>query len=254
MTWQFDGTVLVTVLLAMVRAAAWVTVSPPFASPLVSPRIRAILALAIALSVAPALRGQAPPMDWPAVVSSSAQQVVVGGALGFITALYFAAFQMAGDLIDMFGGFQVAMAYDPMAATQTAVFGRFYNLLATTLLFATGGHALVIRGFAASYDAVPLTGILSFAALGDALSTGLGHMFLAALQIAGPLIAVLFCADVALGLLTRVAPALNAFSLGFPAKILLTVLLAGIAIGILPSMVEEIVDRAVEAVMAVVRA
>lgn len=254
MTWQFDASIVVTVLLAMVRASAWLVVTPPFSAPMISPRIKAILALAIALAVAPALRGQAPPLEWGALVSSAAQQVVVGAALGFITALYFTAFQVAGDLIDMFGGFQVAMAYDPMANTQTAVFGRFYNLLATTLLFATDGHALVIRGFAASYDAVPLTGVLSFATLGTVLSQGVGEMFLAALQIAGPLIAVLFCADVSLGLLTRVAPALNAFSLGFPAKILLTVLLAGIAIGILPSMVAEVVDRAVEAVMAVVKA
>jgi flagellar biosynthetic protein FliR len=141
-----------------------------------------------------------------------------------------------------------------MANTQTAVFGRFYNLLATTLLFATGGHALVIRGFTASYEAVPLTGILSFAALGHVLTAGIGQMFLAALQIAGPLIAVLFCSDVALGLLTRAAPALNAFSLGFPVKILLTMLLAGLAIGILPGMIEEIVDTAVVAVMTVIRA
>ncbi|WP_205752866.1 flagellar biosynthetic protein FliR [Cryptosporangium phraense] len=253
MTWQFDATLVVTMLLATVRASAWLIVTPPFANPMVSPRIKALLALAIALAVTPRLHDQAPPLEWAALVSSAAQQVVVGAGLGFITSLYFTAFQMAGDLLDMFGGFQVAMQYDPMANTQTAVFGRFYNLLAVTLLFATDGHALVIRGFTASYDAIPLTGLLSLSRLGEVLTTGIGEMFLASLQIAGPLIAVLFCADVALGLLTRVAPALNAFSLGFPAKILLTVMLAGIAIGILPEMVGEVVDRAVEAVMAVVR-
>ncbi|MFG1925778.1 flagellar biosynthetic protein FliR [Cryptosporangium sp. NPDC048952] len=254
MTWGFDGAQLVAMLLATVRASAWLVVAPPFAAPMISPRIKAILALSIALAVTPAVRDQAPPMEWAAVVSSAAQQVVVGAALGYITSLLFTAFQVAGDLIDMFGGFQVAMAYDPMANTQTAPFGRFYNLLATTLLFATGGHALVIRGFAESYDAIPLTGILSFSALGHVLTEGIGQMFLAAMQIAGPLIAVLFCTDVALGLLTRAAPALNAFSLGFPIKILMTMLLGGLAIGIVPGMVEEVVDTAVVAVMTVVRA
>jgi flagellar biosynthetic protein FliR len=74
-------------------------------------------------------------------------------------------------------------------------------------------------------------------------------MFLSALQIAGPLVAVLFCADVALGLLNRVAPALNAFSLGFPAKILLTMMLAGSAIVLLPHTVRAIVTHAVTAVL-----
>ena len=74
-------------------------------------------------------------------------------------------------------------------------------------------------------------------------------MFLAALQIAGPLIAVLFLTDVAFGLLNRVAPALNAFQLGFPAKILLVLLLSGTAIAILPGILSNLVDRAVSAVV-----
>jgi flagellar biosynthetic protein FliR len=76
-----------------------------------------------------------------------------------------------------------------------------------------------------------------------------GEMFLAALQIAGPLIAVLFLTDVAFGLLNRVAPALNAFQLGFPAKIFLVLTLSGTAVAILPRIVETIVKQAVSAVV-----
>jgi flagellar biosynthetic protein FliR len=74
-------------------------------------------------------------------------------------------------------------------------------------------------------------------------------MFLAAIQIAGPLIAVLFLADVALGLLNRVAPALNAFQLGFPIKIFLVVALSGIAIAMLPTILDTLVEKAVTAVV-----
>ena len=76
-------------------------------------------------------------------------------------------------------------------------------------------------------------------------------MFVAALQIAGPLIAVLFLTDVAFGLLNRVAPALNAFQLGFPAKILLVLTLSGTAIAILPRALDGLIDKA--ASVAVVR-
>ena len=74
-------------------------------------------------------------------------------------------------------------------------------------------------------------------------------MFLSALQIAGPLICVLFLADVALGLLNRVAPALNAFQLGFPVKIFLVVTLSGLAISMLPGVLHNLVERAVTAML-----
>jgi flagellar biosynthetic protein FliR len=76
-------------------------------------------------------------------------------------------------------------------------------------------------------------------------------MFLAALQIAGPMVAVLFCTDVALGLLTRAAPALNIFSLSFPVKVMLTLGVAGVTMTLLPQAFNGLVDRAVSAVLKV---
>jgi flagellar biosynthetic protein FliR len=110
---------------------------------------------------------------------------------------------------------------------------------------------MVLRGFLQSYRTLPLDGTLSLSRLGTVLSHGLPEMFLAALQIAGPLIAVLFLTDVAFGLLNRVAPSLNAFALGFPAKILIVFLLGGSAIAILPNALEGLVERAVRAVLSV---
>jgi flagellar biosynthetic protein FliR len=143
----------------------------------------------------------------------------------------------------------LAYAYDPFSASQSSIFGRFYHLVAITLLFASDGYQMVLHGFLRSYRTLPLDGTLSLSTLDKVLVHGLPAMFLSALQIAGPLVAVLFCADVALGLLNRVAPALNAFALGFPAKILLTLLLAGTAIMLLPGTVHAIVTHAVSAVL-----
>jgi flagellar biosynthetic protein FliR len=250
--WHFDGSLLVTLLLATVRAGAFLTVAPPFNTPMVPSQIKAILAVSIGLAVTPQLQAGAPPLDSSVVIVAAAEQVVVGAALGFVTSLLFTAFQSAGDLLDLFGGFQMASAYDPLAVAQTAVFGKFYNLLATTLLFGSEAHQLVIRGFTTSYQAVPITGIISFADLDQVLTSGITTLIVSALQIAGPLIAVLFCADVALGLLTRVAPALNAFSLGFPAKILVTVLLTGLAITLVPPILQDVVGQIVESLMTVI--
>src|SRR2546430_6340233 len=122
-----------------------------------------------------------------------------------------------------------------------------------TLLFTSPPSRLVIRGFLQSYQTLPLNGTLSLTTLDRILTHGIGDMFVASLQTAGPLLAVLFCADLALGLLNRAAPALNAFSLGFPAKILLVLSLGGAAIGLLPKAIHALIVPAVEAVLPVCR-
>ena len=79
------------------------------------------------------------------------------------------------------------------------------------------------------------------------MATALGMMFLAALQIAGPMVAVLLLADVALALLSKAAPALNMFSLGFPVKIMVTLTLLGLTFPLLPPALDALMDTAVQA-------
>jgi flagellar biosynthetic protein FliR len=251
MTGTIASSLLVTFLLATVRAAAFLTIAPPFATKAVPPTVKALLAAAMALLVTPRAVGRPPSLETGALLTALAEQVLVGAALGFLTALVFAAVQSAGDLIDLFGGFSLAFAFDPLMQTGNSVFGKLYGQLATTLLFISGGHLLMLRGFLATYRAVPLDAALSLGSLDDLLTTGLARLFVAALQIAGPLIAVLFLADVALGLLTKVAPALNAFSLGFPAKMLLTIIVVGMALPAFPGLVDGLTDQMVGTISAV---
>nr|WP_269205353.1 flagellar biosynthetic protein FliR [Motilibacter aurantiacus] len=239
-------------LLASVRAAAWLLIAPPFASRAVPGAVKAILAVALSLPVAPRLAETVPELTAAGLITSAVLQAFTGAALGFITYLLFQAVQSAGDLIDLFGGFSVAMGYDPLSMTQNSVFGRFTSQLAVVLLFALNGHLLVIRGFLESYDAVPLSASIDVERLSEVLVTSIGEFLLAALQIAAPLIGVLFVVDVGLGLLTRIAPALNPFMLGFPAKILATLLLFGACVPLIPGAVDRVVDMGLRAVAAAV--
>jgi flagellar biosynthetic protein FliR len=251
MNWDIPTNQVIAVLLATVRVSVWLLVCPPFNSRIIPGRVKALLSLALALPMGQYLQTDAPTLEVFPLIVSVLEQVVVGAALGFITALFFAAVQAAGDLIDVFGGFTLAFAFDPLSMSQSSVFGRLYNLLAVTLMFASNAHLLVLRGFMQSYETLPMNDTLSLETLSRLLTEGIDDMFLAALQIAGPLIAILFLTDVAFGLLNRVAPALNAFSLGFPAKILLTLTLAGTAIAILPKALEGLILKAVHAVVSI---
>jgi flagellar biosynthetic protein FliR len=240
---------LIAVMLGAARAGAWMLLCPPFNSRLIPGPIKALLSVGIALPMSPYLKASIPSIQTSDIVASAALQVFIGAALGFVTLMLFSAIQAAGDLLDVFGGFTLAMAYDPLSQSQSSIFGRFYNLTAVTLLFASNAHELILRGFLQTFRTLPLNASFSMGTLNSLLIKGVGEMFLAALQIAGPLIAVLFLTDVAFGLLNRVAPALNAFQLGFPAKIFLVLTLSGTAVAILPRIVETIVKQAVSAVV-----
>ncbi|MBO3740626.1 flagellar biosynthetic protein FliR [Actinoplanes flavus] len=236
-------------MLGVVRTSAWLMVCPPFNSRFIPGPVKALLSVGLTLPMAPYLRQTVPSLETMDLIASAIMQVFIGAALGFITALFFAALQAAGDLLDLFSGFTLASSYDPFSQSSSSIFGRFYNLVALTLLFASDAHQIILRGFLQSFETLPLDTVFSMETFSQVLIQGIGEMFLAAIQIAGPLIAVLFLADVALGLLNRVAPALNVFQLGFPIKIFLVVTLSGIAIMMLPGVLEKLVEEAVTMVV-----
>ncbi|MGY4643740.1 flagellar biosynthetic protein FliR [Cellulomonas sp. URHB0016] len=240
-----------TTMLAGVRIAAFLAIAPPFNARAVPATVKVMLALGLALAVGPRL---APlPSDTTGMFFGAlVGQAVIGAGLGFLVFLVFSAVQSAGGLIDMFGGFQVATAYDPMSQTSGAQFSRLYQMTALVLLFVSDGYQVVLAGLVRTFDALPLDVLMNPAALASMLTTGLTQLMVSALQIAGPLVIVLFLADVGLGLLTRVAPALNAFALGFPLKILLSLAFGSFAFLALPGVLHALTGRSVEQMLGVV--
>lgn len=233
-----------TVALASVRIVAFLVVAPPFSHRAVPARVRAMLSVGLALAVLPRLEDPTT-TEMSSFFGALVVQVVVGAALGFVTYALVAAVAAAGSFIDFFGGFQIAQAYDPQSMVMGAQFTRLFQMIAVVLMFVTGAYQVTLAGLAASFDVVPLHGGLDLGPVAGEAAHVAGRMFLVALQVAGPLVVVLFLADAALGLITRVAPALNAFVLGFPLKILLTLLLVPFVMLALPGLVERLADDSV---------
>jgi flagellar biosynthetic protein FliR len=234
-----------------VRILAWALVAPPLATGGVPLVVKTVLSVGLALAVLPTAQGHLPPLDAADIAGSAALQFVTGAALGMLTRALFSAVEAAGSLIDVFGGFTLATAYDPLTTTATSIFGRFYGLMCTTLIFVTDIHLVIFQGFLRTFSAIPLDAGVSLAKLGHALVGTITELFVAALQIAGPLIVVLFVADLALGVLNRIAPQLNAFSMSFPVKIGLTLLLVGFSFMLMPQTVVHLATRATDVVTAV---
>jgi flagellar biosynthesis protein FliR len=239
-------------LLAMIRAAAWVFVCPPFGNRSVPTMVKVGLAAALSLVVGPRLADQAVPLEVGPLLSAAVLQVAAGLALGFLGVLLFSTFSFAGGLIDLVSGYSVAQLFDPGNQAPVSIFGQFYAVLATTLLFAIDGHLLLVRGFITSFDAAPLT-TLSVDTLAELITGDIALFFVAALEIAAPLLAALFLSEAALGLLSRAAPQMNIFALGLPVKILVTLTLAGLALPLLPDAVSGITNQIVRQGLSVVR-
>ena len=121
------------------------------------------------------------------------------------------------------------------------------DMLATILLFVSGGHLLVIGGLLRTFHFLPLGTTPNWGSFPDALMTAFGLFFTTAVQIALPMIAVLFISDLGLALLTKVAPQLNAINVMFPVKIGLTLLLVGLSFPVLPQAVDRLVDLSTQA-------
>ena len=191
--------------------------APVFSNRGVSVRVRLAIGMGVAIAVLPVL----PPM--PQVppggglgLAIFAQQMFIGIAIGFMMRIVFAAVDMAGALIGMQMGLSFAIFFDPDAGGQTAVLSDFLNLLATLLFLAANGHLLMIDILVRSFEWLPVTTApVNAVGWGFIARTGL-TVFAAGLLLSLPIVAILLVANIALGVLTRAAPQLNLFAVGFP--------------------------------------
>lgn len=240
-------------MLVVVRVTAFIFIAPPFSYGAFPARVKGMLAIGVGLAMSGAVAPGYQPLDTGQFLITLMLQLITGALLGFLVMVCFSAVQAAGSLIDVFGGFQLAQAYDPYSMVNGAQFTRLFHMTALALLFVSGGYQLIVAGLARSFDAVPVDGALDLADPVRMLVTAVTQMVLAALQIAGPLLLVLFLADLGLGLVTRVAPALNAFAMGFPVKILLTLVLGVVVYLGLPGIVDALTSDALRMLQGVLR-
>ncbi len=237
----FDLSLVVGFLVAMVRTAAFVAITPPFATPLIPWRVKTGLITALSLAIAPRFVGVADPTNTGSFVLTLLEQAAIGATLGFAIWMLLAAISSAGDLIDLTTGFSVATVVDPISARQLGPVGRLYELIVSVLVFTTGAHAVIINGF------VGLDPDLSFNS--GSVAKGLFDLslkfFVATLEIAIPMLAVMLLAEVILGLVGRAAPQLNLFILGLAAKAAIALVMLSATVIMLPNATDALGAQAV---------
>src|SRR4051812_28402033 len=147
---QVPPVTLAGLLLATARAAGFVLVAPPFNSKTIPAPVKGALALALAVALLHRVTPGLPQPTTGFLLVTAVTEVAIGAGLGFVVQVLFTAVQMAGDILDVTGGFSLQPAYDPLAMTMTSNIGRLHYMLGTALLFTSGGGPVVLPGVRAS--------------------------------------------------------------------------------------------------------
>ncbi len=243
---------LAAYLLALAKTAGFVLVTPPFNTRSIPTRARAGLAVALALPLSAREVG-VPALDSVSLVLRILAEAFTGLSLGFFVLLAVATVQTVGELLDIIGGFSMTVALDPLLMAQSSVMGRLHQLTAVTVLFVSDGHLMILHGLSRTLTPSG-TPIPDAAAMAERVTQDVSTLFVSAIQIAAPVIAAVLIADVALGLLTRAAPALNPFALSFPIKIMFTLLMVGMIVTRVPAYLDGAVQHAVVSMVELIRA
>jgi flagellar biosynthesis protein FliR len=209
------------------RALSLIATLPVLGQRTVPMRVRIALAALVVLAAQPTLPAiDAVPLDSAAAVMLVLQQVLVGVVMGFSVRVVFAGVELAGEVVGLQMGLNYAGFFDPVSATQGTATGRFMGTIVGFLFIIINGHLFVMAALVGSFKAFPV-GPEPFAVLHALQPQMLGlELFRLGLWIALPLVGMLLFVNLVLGVISRVAPQINIFSLGFP--VTLVVGLAGL--------------------------
>lgn len=232
-----------------IRIGACFMMAPIFGANFVPPRVRLLLAGAVTLIVAPLV----PPPDVAtfsaAAVIVTIHQVIIGFATAFALQLIFDALAMGGQLLSNTMGLGFAFNVDPLRGVSTPVLGQLYMILVTLTFLAINGHLVLIEILAQGFTTLPvgMSG-LDGAMIWRLVEWG-SQLFAGALAVALPGMAALLVVNLAFGVMSRAAPTLNLFAVGFPIT-----LIAGLVIMYvgLPSVLAAF-GQSLEAAFGVIR-
>ena len=223
--WDDVLVLLYTFLWPMTRISACLIATPIFSSMSVNTRLRVSLAMVLTILIYPL-------HDWPIVdVLSGAglvlflEQVVIGVMMGLILQIVFAAVSAAGEFISLSMGLGFAMMVDPNSGVQTPVISQFLVVLATLVFVSIGGHLILLELLLDSFRLWPIgEPQLEMAMVWDLLQWS-ALLFTGAAMIALPAMVVLLLTNSAMGVVSRAAPSLNVFAVGFPLTLLMGIVI-----------------------------
>lgn len=194
-------------------------------------RFRLLLALSIVVIIAPLLP-ETEPVELFSFKSSLViiQQSLIGIVLGFVTRLLLESFVVGGQIIAMQSGLGFASLVDPTSGTSVPALGQFYLMITTLLFLAFDGHLLMIQLLVESFYTIPIGGEYNIYEMFYQITYWFRWVFITALLMALVAISSLLIVNISFGVMTRAAPQINIFAVGFPLTMISGLLLVWLSL------------------------
>jgi flagellar biosynthetic protein FliR len=241
---------IVAFIFPLSRILAFIASAPLWSMAGIPRRTRLILGIAITVALAPGLPSmpEVPPGSLGGLWIMF-QQMLIGIGMGFAARIVFTAFEMAGEFIGFQMGLGFATFYDPLNSSQTPVISEFISLIALLLFLSMNGHLLYFATLAQSFSAIPISPTPIGAASWLNLVELGGKIFSAGLLLALPIVVALMITNVALAVLTRAAPQLNIFALGFPLTLIGGFVALAISLNYLAGPIQDVFEYGLSAML-----
>jgi len=226
----------------LTRILGLIAIAPVFGNASIPVIVKISFGVVLTLIVAPTLQNL-PHID-PLTLAGMmilVQQFIIGIAMGFTIQIVFAAVDLAGNIIGMTMGLGFASFYDPQTNGTTPAISQFLSLIATILFLSLNMHLVVLSTLVDSFNTIPIGTSLAPDAMKNIVMTG-STVFSSGLQLALPVITALLVTNIALGILTRAAPQLNLFGIGFPITMTVGFLMIFIIIPYLGAPLEKLFE------------
>ena len=254
---RFGEQQMLAFALVLARIAPLFVFAPLFSSKTLPGRVRTFVAVALAVGITPiatrAAGDAAIPSDVVGLVILMVKELLVGMAFSFGLGALFAALSAAGSLLDTLVGFSFGALVDPLTGTQSSIFSQLYAMVGVLVFIAIGGDGWVVQGLARTYDLVGLDQAPQLGRLVAGVDAVFGSILISAMEVAGPVLLALILTDAAFGVVSRVVPQLNVFAVGFPAKVVVGLLLVAATLPFVAGWIGDELQQDVGAALQAIR-
>ncbi|TCV94164.1 flagellar biosynthetic protein FliR [Luteibacter rhizovicinus] len=219
---------------ALARVSGLMLVAPVLGAPVIPMRIRLGICVMLTYVLAPLAPVDIRPLS-AAGVATMAQQMLVGAGLGFVMKLVFEAVSFGGQFVAQSMSLGFAEVVNPQSGGSVPVLSQFYTILVTLLFLTLNGHLQLISLLAGSFNSLPI-GIDGLGTNGIwAILSFATHLFGGAVRVALPALTAVLVVNLGFGAISRAAPSMNLFAVGFPITICLGMIAVWLALRGLPS-------------------
>lgn len=247
------NTLLAAFIWPFTRILALVAVAPIFGSSSIPIRVKLGLAITLTILVMPTIEKSLPHIELSTGIGLIVllQQLLIGITIGFVMRVVFAAVEMAGELIGLQMGLGFAIFFDPQNSGQIDIIGRFLGVIASLAFLAMDGHLIMISLISQSFNTFPVSSEGFGSAIFITLVNWGSEIFKSGLLLSLPVLAALLITNLALGILTRAAPQLNIFAVGFPLTLSVGLLVLALSLSFYAPALELLIYAGLDLIMEI---